>query len=424
MPDRVRLEANELLVLPDYDAGQTLQHDALGLVLGGLVGNANGCLSPWTYALTDNGAGVYYVTPGAFQFLISAPALTDDGGATYRGWRSQVVTHNPAQGGQVSAMDYTVARAFAVAGIAASAYPFVYAQPVLVEADTAARKKWAAGAQASVSVKTRYRERVSFKLSVAAPDDASNAGWACVGRLRNWLNGTGVPDPGTPSFHPLTWLDSYEKHQNASESGNWYNPLAKNLGTAALALPSLVNVPGFSIIDSDSASKDLGIGQMLALVFSRLQRHLDPDLSKAWFEDPATGGDLKSLKTSVDALTAALAPSVASGAPFVGYAAPINYDNAVIPAYQASAPAGNAWLGSLTSDSTGVIVATMAGTAGGVAATPVAAFVVSKGTVDGQFYRVSISGQVVTVRQYLLDGAVAETLVDGSFYLTVIMKRT
>jgi hypothetical protein len=292
MSEKVYIGADVRLDLGDFNAVQDLRETDVLNTIGALFGNVNGCTSPWAATLSSGG-GHYYVSLGAFQFVLTVPTLTDDGGTTYKAWQTRAVTHNPLAGAQVSLVEYTDARAQAIANNAAEAYPFVYARPYLIKADTAARKKWIAGAQ-TVSTQTRYRERVEFKLSSLVPSNAANAGWACVGKLYLWANGLNVANPGAPTFIPLLWTDSPEKYANAGQAGNWWDPVATSTSGSPVA-SGLVSVPGYDY--TASPSRDLGVGAFMVAIFSKLQRHLAIDKSKAWFADPVA--DLKTLLASI-----------------------------------------------------------------------------------------------------------------------------
>ena len=239
--DSVRLQALERLDLVDALAFQDLAYSQIQEMFGALMGLGSGAVTSVSTTGSDTGAGVnsqFFSDVGACQFYYSFPARRSDGtligGGVTKGF---FVTHDPQDSGQQpeSRLDVTALVGTAQAAwdsttqawssgdpwTTPSIFPWLWARPVLVAGDQDSRRDWDTTNQIekSVSINTRQRTRVSFRLSSSDPNsqisnDASGVPleqpWVKIGRVLSWTNGTEydvLGGPETPVIHPLSAWD-------------------------------------------------------------------------------------------------------------------------------------------------------------------------------------------------------------------------
>lgn len=344
---RVRVEAQERLDLPDFDALQDLVDDASQLSLGALLGPGGGCLSPFRVTLTVAGP-VLYMAPTTFQFYWSQRAGTSAVDGTGKAWRGGVVTFNPLNEGQQSQWDYTAYVGQAV---------YIYARPKVVDTAVDGRRKFTGGAAQSVSIKTRKRVVVELKFSAVIPSDSTNSGWSPVAFLNGW-NGN------TPTVTPLSVWDSWVAYQQAQQPGSVPQPSGPSvLNTLALNLLETgtdgVNVWN-NFLGGASTERSYGLPALLMQMRTRMKRFLSKAGNVQWYTDPVR--DFEQLNTDlavVEGLVLGKPYLVAAG--FVAWApGPNTYTPSASPTMIAGFPAA-AFFGSVTFTrlSTGVLTMTM-----------------------------------------------------------------
>lgn len=305
--DKVKLHAQERFDLPDANALQSLLYSYMESALGALLGYGNGCLSRPTLTFTQVGA-VFNVTFGAFQLYYSQRETLDPDGVTYKTWRGRVLSHVPG-GSQVSVLDYTAARAAAVAanvvpgGIpagTAGAFPFLWARPLDLDTDTANRRQWSipGGTEQLVALLTRTRAVVEFKLGDKQPPTNDGKGeWCVFGKITAW-NGAGTPVIGTPTITLLpVWdgggvnaandavSDAWLWVDSNNDLGSWWTPGGNNSQT----LDIIANPNGLPGVGSGAVSDNwsLGLVHLLSVVRSRFKELLANDGTAAWYDLPA-----------------------------------------------------------------------------------------------------------------------------------------
>lgn len=286
--DKTRLVALERLDLEDVDSLQDLLYAYSDLALGMIMGYGGGALSPFKQTLSNNGV-TWWVTIGSFAFYHAERLLSDDAGVTYKAWKGRIVLHDQTKADNVPAqskINYTAAKAAAEAAFAgagldpfntALAYPFIWARPIYVNADTAARRQWSVGAgqEQSVALETRKRVRVEFSLGVsntAAPAPDGGYGWISVGKIVDWTGNMGAM---VPTIQALAPWDDPETWQNTASAGTWFDngqnasAGAQNnvsIGTILDSLQSGALIPdggGFQALGKD---RSFGLIQILHLM--------------------------------------------------------------------------------------------------------------------------------------------------------------
>lgn len=269
---RVRVEAQERLDLPDFNALQALIDESVQQQIGNAFGCGSGLLSPMQFTLTDDGVS-YWIQPGAFSYYWSKRDQTTIDG-TYRAWKGGVGVYDPAAEGQTVKWDYTAARAAAVTPT------FVYVRPKAVDTATDARRKFSGGVPTSVSLKTRTSVVHELKFATSAPDVPENDGWACVMVVTNWA--------AVPNSPLVSVWDSY----NAFVVGEGSNPFYDaSKPTSVAPLLSWLNngtdgSPGTEDFNGGaSTQRDLGLIQLLFQLRDRLYRVADKNGTLAWHQD-------------------------------------------------------------------------------------------------------------------------------------------
>lgn len=293
---RVRVEAQERLDLPDFDALQDLVDDASQLSLGALLGPGGGCLSPFRVTLTAAGP-VLYMAPTTFQFYWSQRAGTSAVDGTGKAWRGGIVTFNPLNEGQQSQWDYTAYVAQAV---------YIYARPKVVDAAVDGRRKFTGGAAQSVSLKTRKRVVVELKFSALNPSDSTNSGWSPVAVINTW-NGN------TPVVTPLSVWDSWVAYQQAQQPGSVAQPSGPSvLNTLALSYLETGTDGGNvwkNFLGGAATERSYGLPALLMQMRTRMKRFLSKAGDEQWYTDPVRdfaqlNADLAAAEATVLALNA------------------------------------------------------------------------------------------------------------------------
>ena len=278
---RVRVEGQERLDLPDFNAIMELMDESIQSQIGAVMGRGGGCLSPFQFTLEDDGVN-YWIRPGAFQYYWSKRDKTAPDG-TYRRWKGGVGTFDPTAEGQSTLIDYTAAKALGVAA-------YLYVRPKTVDTATDARRKWSAGAETSVSLKTRTNVVQEWIIRTTIPTDIENDGWAPVLYITDW-------NAVTNAAMSMVWdsLDAYAVAEQGTYGGD---------PTSVQLLATLMNngtdgtASGINDFDGGaSTDRSMGVIQMLTQFRDRFFRHLDKTGATKWYADPTR--DLKQLNTDL-----------------------------------------------------------------------------------------------------------------------------
>lgn len=253
--DRVRTEPNERVDQVDFDALQHLVYSYVSEAFGALVGEGSGCLTTPTLSYSNNGTN-WFIHIGPFQLYYSFrsrrstgdyidDANDKDAGGTnkIKAIRGAILTHDPTESGQVSTLDVTawVAAAQAIWNFTTQVFtttpplavmPFLWARPVLVDDDDDARRKWDVGSSAEVpvTIKTRRRVRVEFRVAATQPAVPTTAGvpdeptWIKIGRFSSWAldtdyDATNRLGPEQPVLWPKSVWDGDDWFEFTREPG-------------------------------------------------------------------------------------------------------------------------------------------------------------------------------------------------------------
>lgn len=307
--------SREQVNVGDQTGISTLADQSIQAMLGALVGKANGVTSPFGFTYSA-GVGVYTVAFTAFQFYMSTPALTTSGGDIV-GWNGTLYNYDPTALGQTNVWSVAFARAGAAAGVALTAYPFIYARPQSVQTDVDARVKYTT-ARDVVAMPTRVRPVSEIKFSSAAESDPTNEGWCRIGQITSW-SAFGSADPGTPTLTPISWMDDPDASATIGEGSDF---AALNMSPppsrAQLLLEGIVTGDPSNAIYDTQATKTLGLVEILTVLRSRLTLLLSSDSTYTWISKMASGMTIKGLKASITALEglsarALVSPVLASG---------------------------------------------------------------------------------------------------------------
>jgi hypothetical protein len=214
--DKVKLYAQERLDLDDTRALQTLIYDYISEALGGLMGNAHGVLSvPVVTTFENNGAPTLYLRP--FTFVTSAPMETGttgaplgtgvSGGTAYMQFKSIVVNYDDSE--QVSTgIDIDALREDFDNTVTTFGPQYIWARPIMVDTDTATRRKWdvTSGAEVTFSDETRERQHVAFSVQNGEPPySAGEARWAKIAQITGFTDGD-----NTGSVPTITWFSVFD----------------------------------------------------------------------------------------------------------------------------------------------------------------------------------------------------------------------
>lgn len=270
--DRVRMQAQERLDLPDFNALLENADQGAQKTLGNLMGRGGGLLSPMPFTLTNDGVN-FWIKPQAFSYYWSKRDKTASDG-TYRSWLGGIGSYNPTAEGQQLLWNYTAAKA--VAGIPT----FMYARPKAVDTATDARRAHNGANELSVSLKTRTSVVHEFKFSTLHATDASNDGWAPVLVIYSW-----TPDIG--SYALLSVWDSMSPTLFSEQPYTGVPTGPTTTGSLLTALANGTNPGDNEDIDGSAImDRDLGIIQMFQQFKDRFYRHLDTAGSLQWVQDP------------------------------------------------------------------------------------------------------------------------------------------
>lgn len=286
---RVRMEGQERLDLPDFNAIADLHDEGAQSAIGGLMGRGGGLLSPMQFTLLTDGV-TSWLKPGAFTYYWSKRDGTAPDG-TYRSWKGGVNTYNPTAEGQSQLVDYTT--------IPLLVPSYLYVRPKAVNTATDARRKWSAGAEASVSLKTRTSIVHEFKNSTEGPDAIANDGWAPI----LYYNPLAVAS----SSLIMVW-DSLDAMKVAEQGTQQLTDGKTSVRNMASWLNSGTDGSASSVEDFNGGAttdRSMGLIQMLTQLRARLYRHLDKAGSLHWDRDPVR--DFKQLDTALTATDAAVA---------------------------------------------------------------------------------------------------------------------
>lgn len=255
--DRVRTIANERVDQVDFDGLQHLVYGYISEALGAIMGEGAGCLTSPTLTYSNNGTN-WFVHVGPFQLYYSfqsrtsSGALLEDtndrtsgGAAKVKALRGAVLTHDPAEPGQTSTLDVTswVSAAQTQWDFGTGAFttvpplgvmPFLWARPVLVDADSGPRRKWdvATSQEVPITISTRRRVRIEFEVSVTEPTVPDSdldgvpdeAPWVKIGRFSSWdldtqYDASSRLGPEKPVLYPRSAWDSDDWFSFTREPG-------------------------------------------------------------------------------------------------------------------------------------------------------------------------------------------------------------
>jgi len=206
--DVVRVEPDERLDIPDFNALQTLVYQAIVDLLGGLLGETSGVLGRPTF---DTSAAPT-IGIGSAMF-VGCKRVTGDLGRT----QGYVVPYNPASPVQAS---------FATLNLAAftATLPYLWWARTQVDSDQATRRRWAGGTEATFTPNTRARTRVIFGATnnINTPPNPDHD-WFVWGKVTSWAgvvptiqtyspwdlnspaSGLGPPNPYVGAYLQQVW---------------------------------------------------------------------------------------------------------------------------------------------------------------------------------------------------------------------------
>jgi hypothetical protein len=322
--DKVRTTAQERIDKPDFDALQTLVYSYTRDMVGGLLGNASGLLSPLAWTKSDDGA----LFTLALDRLVVCHVETlgtrvedqaGGGGVAVNvgaRWGSVIHSFNPDTVGHDNhPIDYTAARA--AEQFAPGTKPYIWVRPFDEPSDVDTRRIWniATGAEAPEAVATRTRQRMAFKIQTAKPDAGAGAAWCAIAQVWTWV------DDKISVIYALSAWDDPDLHALTEEGGVVEDPAAES-ASFAYPLQRLVegSVPGGRFdgtVNSWPPGTQRSGGLMYAMhyVRSRLRRHIsegtfDPvgTVTRAWHDMPelSLNGAYKWLTTNTTAIAANL----------------------------------------------------------------------------------------------------------------------
>jgi hypothetical protein len=195
--DKVNLEDDERLDIPDTQSIAELVSETVVRMLGGLFGGArkggdsadltvSGSLNNIVFNTTVLSATTI---PNKCMLLNFRQNETGDD-------EGQVVWYDPADPGQQTTIDISPYQA-------GSLTPYIWAKRYDIADDADTRKKWVSGAETTFSLATRQRHRVEW--AVDAGDHRTATGddqWFVVAQIESWS----VPVTGIPlirTWHPF-----------------------------------------------------------------------------------------------------------------------------------------------------------------------------------------------------------------------------
>lgn len=202
--DLVRLESDERLDIPDAAALQTLVYQSLVDALGGLLGECSGVLGLPVYDTSS----APLIGIGEATFVGSRRLA----GSTHRA-AGLVVHYNPASPVQSGSTSINLA------GYVGNTNTYLWWARQMADSDTATRRRWVSGAEATFTPETRRRTRVIFGASTSAtvaPD--TTAEWFVFARCVSWLGSVpiiqsyspwDIGSPGSGLGPPYPYIGQY-----------------------------------------------------------------------------------------------------------------------------------------------------------------------------------------------------------------------
>ena len=275
--DKVKLYPQERIDLDDTRALQSLVYDYIGEALGALWGHGRGLLSAPTATTTEN-SGAPYVTLSPFAFVTSVPveerAVDTPSGETLNQFKALVVNYDPTEESAPEIDVNTLRGAFGVI-VAQFGAQYLWARPIMVDTDTATRRKWdvASGAEVTFSDTTRTSQRCEFRIQNAEPTYDASAGeakWAKIGELTGFSNGD-----NTGSVAQFTWVSAFDDSAVNQFLANEYDVGTSSATDAQISVSRLINnasrfpyVSGRSYRSAALAVQLAAIRRQLALIGS------------------------------------------------------------------------------------------------------------------------------------------------------------
>jgi len=227
----VKFTAQERLDLIDANAFQSLVYDYADESLGMIMGQAEGCLTPFSAVFSTAGPN-FLVTLSAFTYLTSYENLTRANALLTTipaSWKAVAAEFNPAEE-STEVIDYTAVRTAAVSDYTSgnpntddngrtitggyeganrfptdpTAISFLWAAVTAVDEDSDVRRRWdlPSGTEVSTTSNRRTAARTSFQWAATRPA----AGWVAVAKIVGWYEATGVLT--VPVLRPLFAWDT------------------------------------------------------------------------------------------------------------------------------------------------------------------------------------------------------------------------
>lgn len=268
--DRVKLYPQERLDLEDVRALQALSYDYTQEELGAVLGPARGVLSVPRVTVVEN-SGAPYMTLSPFAFVTSTPVA--DRGAALPASVTEYAQHKSVVanyfGSEESSAQISLDTARAYYQDSAGSW-YLWARPVLVDTDTASRRKWdvASGAETTFSDETRESQRVAFAVQASEPTYAAGeARWAPLALLVSWSN-----EDNSGSVPTWRWLSAWDDDTFAT----WANAFKAVSGTTStnISLRRLTENAGTEPLSGFTRLESLGLQAQLAYmryILSRMQ---------------------------------------------------------------------------------------------------------------------------------------------------------
>lgn len=328
----VRVVAQERLDKPDFDAQGGLVDDHIQQTIGTLMGRGGGAFSPVTYTTSTDGVN-YWISFDPFSYYWSqreSEQKATGQPVPYRGWRGGIARFVPTAPGQSAKWDYTAAQAAGNPG-------FIWARPATVNTDTDARRKWAGGVEQSASVQTRTSVITQFQFNNLDPNHANNDGWAPILYIPAWA--AHLPDGATA----VSVWDSWSAYAVAGNVGNFATDPALGVGLLLKQMAVGAVAGGLNAFDpSKTQDADVGILQLLTVLRSRIQRHIDVSGATAWYHDPVL--DMDQLATQLGVLQASVAAETAAkeAGPIPWASGLVSYDSG-LGTYELKGATGAHW---------------------------------------------------------------------------------
>ena len=289
--DRVKLYPQERLDLDDVRALQALSYDYTQEELGAVLGPARGVLSVPRVTVVEN-SGAPYMTLSPFAFVTSTPVA--DRGTSTAGFVTEYAQHKSVvanySASEESSAQISLDTARAYYGLSAGGW-YLWARPVLLDTDTATRRKWdvASGAEVTFSDETRESQRVEFLLQAGEPTYAAGeARWAPVALLVSWSD-----EDNTGSVPTWRWLSAWEDTAFAA----WMDASTGASTTSArMSLQTFTALAGTEPVSGFSRLESLGLRAQLAYMRYVL----------AQIQGPTSSWDTAPVPVSLDAASTRL----------------------------------------------------------------------------------------------------------------------